>query len=157
MLGNANPWLQIRDGDARARGMLNRHYSRNYYSDGRRPVKTFGPGEHILLMTPDSAAVFGWLHNIIARDDGQEGVCCTLFRNERPEAYLSSALIIAAERFVVWGWPAEERLFTYIDPGKVQSSNPGYCFIKAGWRRAGHSKSGKLLLEKVEGFGVTAT
>ena len=31
-------------------------------------------------------------------------------------------------------WPGE-RLFTYVDPNKVRSFNPGYCFLRAGWDR----------------------
>jgi hypothetical protein len=31
---------------------------------------------------------------------------------------------------------------------KIRSSNPGYCFKRAGWRKVGMSKSGLILLEK---------
>jgi len=50
-----------------------------------------------------------------------------------------------AEAFAKWG-PA--RLFTYVDPRKIASRNPGYCFKVAGWRRVGYSKDGKHLLAK---------
>lgn len=38
------------------------------------------------------------------------------------------------------------RLFTYVEPGKIRSTNPGYCFKKAGWRACGRNKTGKLVL-----------
>ena len=36
---------------------------------------------------------------------------------------------------------------------KIRSTNPGYCFIKAGWRKCGRTKSGKMILEKVATSG----
>ena len=138
-------WYGIRDGDPRARGLLNRHYSKQGQSDGgRRPVKSLGPGEYMLLMTQDSLAVFGWIWNTMERDDGQDGVYCALFRNEGP--HLSSDLIREADGLAWERW-THPRHFTYVDPDEVQSTNPGYCFLMAGWRRAGWSKSGKLLME----------
>ena len=143
-----NPWYQVNDGDPRVRGMLNRHYSRLRYKDGRRPMKALGPGEYVLLMTPDSRAVFSWVRNTVERRDGQEGLYCTLFRNEAPERYLSSDLILAAEKFAAWRWPEVPRMFTYVAPDVVKSANPGYCFKVAGWKRRGKSASGKVLLDK---------
>ena len=145
-----NPWYQVRDGDPRVRGLFNRHYSARRYKDGRRPMKSLGPGEYVLLMTVDSLAVFGWVRNTVERMDRQTGVCCTLFRNEGP--LLSSVLILAAEEFTHWRWPMETRLFTYVDPDEIASPNPGYCFKVAGWRQCGVSVSGKVLLEKERGY-----
>jgi hypothetical protein len=30
----------------------------------------------------------------------------------------------------------------------VRSANPGYCFLKAGWRQCGWTQGGKLILER---------
>ena len=124
--------------------MLNRHYSARHYTDGRKPAKSLGPGEYMLLMTPDSRAVFSWVKNTVERKDGKVGVYCSIFRNEGP--ILSSDLIREAAQLAWERWP-RQRLFTYVDANKVQSHNPGYCFLMAGWERTGFSKSGKLLLE----------
>ena len=43
-------------------------------------------------------------------------------------------------------WPGE-RLFTYVNGGKIRSTNPGYCFLMAGWRKCGISKVGLTILE----------
>lgn len=44
-------------------------------------------------------------------------------------------------------WPGE-RLYTYVNGGKVRSSNPGYCFLVAGWRKCGVTKDkGLIILE----------
>ncbi len=45
-------------------------------------------------------------------------------------------------------WPGE-RHYTKVDPAAVRSTNPGFCFIAAGWKRCGTTKNGKLILEKV--------
>lgn len=104
-----------------------------------------GPGEKLVLITPWEDAVFGWRKAI--RADGQTGVECSLFRNESP--ILSSELILEAERLAWQRWPGE-RLFTYVDPRKVASRNPGYCYLKAGWKRSPlRSGRGMMLLEKL--------
>lgn len=39
--------------------------------------------------------------------------------------------------------------YTYVNPEKVRSSNPGFCFLVAGWQRCGRTRSGLLILERV--------
>lgn len=69
-----------------------------------------------------------------------------LFRNESD--VLSSKLILAAEKIAAARWPGE-RFYTYVDPKKIRSTNPGACFKKAGWRVCGVTKTKKLvILEK---------
>lgn len=145
MLGLGN-WYSVPDGNMQVRRMLDRHYSANRYSDGRKVRLSAGPGEKMVLMTVDARAMFIWRKFIDA--SGQIGINCAAFRNEAPEIYLSSDLILEAEQ-LAWGrWPGE-RLYTYVDARKVKSSNPGYCFIVAGWKKCGVTKSGKMILEKL--------
>lgn len=132
-------WIPVRDGDDRLRGLMHRHYSARHYRDGRKPRKVIGPGEYIALMTIDCQAAFIWRKFI--SDDGQEGVNCSMFRNEGN--LLSSQLIIEADDIAWQRWPGQ-RLYTYIGDNKIKSVNPGYCFKKAGWRFCGRNKSGKL-------------
>ncbi len=138
-------WQALKDGDPMARGLFNRHYSRYFYKDGRNPKLFIGPGEKMVLMTSDGLALFVWRKFISA--GGQQGVNCAVFRNEGP--VLSSLLILEAEQ-LAWGrWPME-RLYTYVNSKKINSSNPGYCFLKAGWNKCGVTKAKKLIiLEKV--------
>lgn len=138
----------ISDQNPAAMSMFRRHYSKPKYQDGRRHVGgVMPPGEHLFLMTPDGTAIFGWLRNVVERYDGQTGVCCSVFRNEGP--VLSSELISEAMELAWSRWPGE-RLWTYVDPGKVRSRNPGYCFQMAGWRRCGESNKGLLIFEITE-------
>jgi hypothetical protein len=137
-------WHAIPDGSPQGRWMLNRHYSARHYKDGRKPKLFIGPGEKMALMTADGLALFVWRKFI--SDAGQTGVNCAVFRNEGPE--LSSALIQEAEGLAWQRWPGQ-RLYTYINPKKIRSTNPGYCFLMAGWTKSGISKGGFFILEKL--------
>jgi len=123
-------WIPVKDGDNRARAIFNRHYSRIRYKDGRRPKLFVGPGEKIVLMTLNCDALFVWRKFIDA--SGEQGVNCAVFRNESD--ILSSVLIREAMELAWRKWPGE-RLYTYVNAKKIKSTNPGYCFIQAGWTR----------------------
>lgn len=43
-------------------------------------------------------------------------------------------------------WPGE-RFYTYVNPKKVKSTNPGYCFMAAGWKKCGMTGKGLLIFE----------
>mgnify|MGYP000493859090 CR=1 FL=1 len=135
-------WLITKDGDPDARKLADRHYSRK-----KRGAKLFcGPGEKLILITPERDAVFVW-RKCYYRLDNQKGVECTLFRNEGK--YLSSELIKEAVKLAKMKWKDEKRFFTYVNPQKIKSQNPGYCFKKAGWRVCGKSKKGLIMLEYI--------
>lgn len=138
-------WQSIKDGDAQARYIFDRHYSRHHYADGRKPKLFVGPGEKTILVTSDYSALFIWKKFIDA--SGQKGVNCAVFRNE--SSILSSVLILEAEQRAWVRWPGE-RLYTYVDAKKIKSTNPGYCFLKAGWQKCGITKHNRLIiLEKL--------
>lgn len=138
-------WFKCRDGDDGAREFFDRHYSRHFYADGRLPKLFVGPGWKCVLITKDGLAMFVW-RKFISRA-GEHGVNCAVFRNEG--ATLSSKLILDAE-VIAWAkWPGA-RLYTYVNPKGIRSTNPGACFIAAGWRRCGLTKKRKLvILEKL--------
>jgi hypothetical protein len=140
-------WLRVQDGDPRAFWLYERHYSYRPYQDGRRRpgyrnrFLIAGPGEKMVLLTARCDALFVWRK--FQNQDGQTGVNCAVFRNEGP--ILSSLLVLEAEQRAWQRWPGE-RLYTYVNPISVRSSNPGYCFLCAGWRRCGITKVNKLLI-----------
>lgn len=144
-------WLGVPDGDPRAFALYTRHYSYRPYQDGRRRLGyrnrflIVGPGQKMVLLTADCDALFVWRKFI--SDNGQTGVNCAVFRNE--SRILSSLLIREAE-YLAWQRWRGERLYTYVDPEKVQSPNPGYTFLCAGWRRCGGTTKERrlLILEK---------
>lgn len=105
-----------------------------------------GPGEKLVLLTENGDALFVWRKAIIDCIPKQEGVNCAVFRNE--SQMLSSMLILEAERVAHCRWPGD-RLFTFVAADKIRSSNPGCCFLKAGWRKCGKTKGGLQILEKI--------
>lgn len=135
-------WIPAHDGESHAYAMFHRHYSSGKH---RRPkIRQFvGPGEKLVLIGFFFPALIAWRRELY-RLDGQEGVNCAIFRNE--SAYRSSELIREAMAYAWQRWPGE-RLYTFVNPRVIRSSNPGYCFQCAGWTRCGWTKSGLLILE----------
>ncbi len=134
-------WSRVKDGHVGAFHLFQRHYS----AKNRTPkIRQFvGPGEKEVLLARNGKALFAWRKENY-RKDGQRGINCSIFRNESQT--LSSELIREAMEVAWERWPGE-RLFTFVDPGRIRSSNPGCCFLKANWRRCGKSRRGLLILE----------
>lgn len=139
-------WLPSHRADERAIALYRRHYSAAKNDSVHRTLRNFmAPGETMVLLTSDCQAVFAWSRNTVPRWDKQEGIICTLFRNEGE--IRSSDLIREADELAWQRWP-RERHFTYVQPEAVASVNPGYCFKMAGWRSTHHrSGRGLVLLE----------
>ncbi len=141
-------WYLTKDGDVSCLELYERHYSCNHYADGRKRSQFVGPGEHIVLRTGDCDAMFVWRNYIDDTEPKQEGVECSVFRNEAPTRYLSSELVRQADAIADHCWPGE-RHYTKVRAEAVRSANPGYCFLAAGWRRCGRTKSGLLIFERL--------
>ena len=134
-------WLISHDMNPKAQELADRHYSRKTPGSKKGFI---GPGEKLVLLSPTGDALFTWLRSRADyRGDKIDGVNCTIFRNEGP--VLSSKLILEAEKFAHDRWPGL-KLFTYVSKAKVKSKNPGWCFMKAGWKLVGENKSGELRL-----------
>ena len=130
-------WLQTWRADPRAAALADRrHYSRK--SPGTAQFSPPGRCFPLITTDGDAAWVTSWplveytLHGL-----GDAWVC-TLFRNEAPDRYRSSDLILealAATR-AEWGDPPEGGTLTFVDAGKVRRKrDPGRCFLRAGFRR----------------------
>lgn len=148
-------WLLTKDGDPTARALYGRHYTYRKSRDqmslwwwkNRNYVHFVGPGEKMVLLTPDGLALFVWRK--FRSMDNQTGVNCAVFRNEGPQ--LSSELIAAADALAWERWPGE-RLYTYVDAQKTRRKrDPGRCFIRAGWQNCGITKGGLHILECLPG------
>jgi hypothetical protein len=146
MIPDAN-WYPVQDGDPRAAAIYERHYSCVNIKARRRTgdKRICGPGEKMVLMTTDCRALFVWRRAKRPDLAGQQGVYCSIFRNEGD--VLSSELIREAEALAWRRWPGE-RLYTYINPQEIESVNPGYCFKVAGWGKCGETQGGLVILEK---------
>jgi hypothetical protein len=136
-------WLGTHQNDPRASALFRRHYSwgKNHRRLGHAAFCP--PGQKMVLLTQDCDALFVWHRPVLPRPSGQTGVLCSVFRNESD--VLSSHLIAEADALADRRWPGE-RHFTYVDPTKIRSTNPGFSFLCAGWRRCGTNKDGRLVV-----------
>lgn len=138
-------WWVTKDGDRTCLALYCRHYSSRKRK--KRTIAQFvGPGACIVLRTADGDAVFVWRDYINDIQPKQEGIECALFRNESP--HLSSELIRQADAIADFCWPSQ-RHYTQVDPAYVGGNPPGSCFLHAGWKRWGETKTGKLILERL--------
>lgn len=137
-------WFAVSQADPRAVGLYRRHYSAQL---GSRQKGIAGPGQTLTLLTPDGLAL--WLWRLTRWTQGAHlapfagGVNCAVFRNEGPTR--SSELVGEATALAVSRWPGCP-LYTWVDPAAIRSSNPGYCFIAAGWQRTGDVSARGLVL-----------
>lgn len=151
--------LDVVDGAGPFEG-LGPHYSR------RTPgSKTFtGVGQEVVLVTDCGRAVWACIRQKTphavgsgssrGRDGQTDHKARYLWRNmlfRNLGAGLSSELIVEATEMTYQEWVKrygampEERLRTEIDIGRIRSTNPGCCYMKAGWER-GLVKRGKQFL-----------
>lgn len=136
-------WWITKDGDEFCLDLYNRHYSHRVYADGRKPKLFCGPGQKIVLRTLNADAL--WVWRKFKDDSGQTGINCAVFRNEG--CVKSSELVRQADAIADFVWPGE-RHYTYVNAKKIRSKNPGFCFLRAGWKKVGMTKNGLYILEK---------
>ena len=125
--------------------------AQNKEVDFRVSVLPTAMGEKVVLRTERGDAFFVWrkfIDDCIDKRTGQrqEGVNCAAFRNE--SGIRSSELVEQADCIADALWPGS-RHYTYVNRAKVRSTNPGFCFLAAGWRRAGVTKGGLNVLERI--------
>lgn len=142
-------WTRTQKFDPLAAALADRHYSRRKVGS----PQFMPPGQTIILLTEYADAVFGWWRphpdSGIKAMNGLDGWTCTIFRNEG--FVLSSDLILDAELAIAEAGHGcgPSGFITYVWDKKVSSINPGACFKRAGWQRAGKSADKKkTLLQK---------
>jgi len=142
-------WWLTKDGDAACLALYEKHYSAYRYRDGRIRRLFCGPGEKVVLRTWAGDAFFVWRRFrdacLDAHRQPQAGINCAAFRNEGTKR--SSDLVRQADAIADCLWP-HRRHYTYVDPHRIRSTNPGCCFRLAGWHRCGVTKGGLIVLER---------
>ena len=137
LFDEAAVWSVCGRGDPRGRALADRHYSRQ--TPGA--VGWAPPGEHLSLIR--DGALWTVVRNLDPR--GRHRWRVTLFRRESgPRA---SDLVRTATEITFAHWRRRgggslppEALTTEVDAVRVASSNPGFCFRAAGWRRLGERR-----------------
>jgi len=137
----------VRDGDLDAAAIYRRHYSARRYrhTSGRRLRRIVGPGEYLILVTPDLRSLAIFRRGRLA--DGRSGVWLTCFRREDHRGR-ASELIRQVCRLAWQRWPGQA-ITTWVDPRRVDSAVPGYCFRRAGFRRIRTTRRGLIELTLV--------
>lgn len=137
-------WRKVAKSNPIAVSLANRHYSRIAF--GKQGRMMGPPGQLLCLLTEDQRAIWvsHWPYSIYALDR-LDAYRCTMFRNEGRD--LSSSLILEAMRITEEEWNSEgppiDQWITWVAPDLISSSNPGYCFKRAGWVRDKEWKSSR--------------
>lgn len=137
-------WMKSWRADPKARELADRHYNRQKIG-----AKQFVPPGRCLVLTTsekDALWVTSWPFAEYVKHQWAGAWINSLFRNE--SSHLSSELIseAVAATCAVWD-PPELGLITFVNASKIRSSNPGYCYLKAGFRRVGKTVGGLVALQ----------
>ena len=131
--------------DQTARQIADRHYNRQKIGS----MQFVPPGSCIVLSIPGQAV---WVTSVpIARYVKHQWAGAwmnSLFRRE--SGPLASQLIREAIACTRWkyGEPPELGMVTFIDTRRVlRKRDPGRCYLRAGFRKVGHTKGGLLALQ----------
>jgi hypothetical protein len=136
------PWLRSSRGDKRALPLADRHYNRQKIG----APQFVPPGRCLVLMTADAGALWvtSWPLPQYVKHEWAGAWVNSLFRNERPDLYRSSELILeacAATRAVFGEPPGPHGMVTFIDAGAVRPKrDPGRCYRRAGFDVVGRTK-----------------
>ena len=142
-------WHLSHQADRRALPLADRHYSRKKVGS---PQFT-PPGRTLVLLTSraDALWVTSWPFAEYVKHSWPGAWMCSVFRNESET--LSSLLINEAVAATRWKYdpPPALGFITLVNEKKVRPKrNPGYCYLKAGWKVCGRTKGGLLALQLLE-------
>ncbi len=131
-------WTLSHKYDELGASLADRHYNRRTVGS----PQFVPPGRSVVLIGKQRRAVWvSWQSDYI-KHAWPDCWGNTLFRSEGEG--LASELItsaVAATR-AVWGEPPPHGVITFVDPDKVRSSNPGYCYRCAGFELVGRTLGG---------------
>lgn len=154
-------WIRVKGSDPRALAVVDgigeferygAHYSRR-----TRYAKTFtGVGRQVVLLHESLRAVWAVVYAQVPTPRGGKRLDShrflwrnNLFRNlgaGRSSDLIKSAYVATCDEWVkTYGSLPSERLRTEVKISAVRSSNPGFCYQKAGWEK-GEVVRGKLYL-----------
>ena len=122
--------------------MADRHYSRQKPGS----LRFVPPGRCFTLITPDGKAVWTthWPFAEYVRHAWAGAWICSIFRNESD--HVSSDLIRDAVAATRWHWPdvPELGMITFVKTDAIRSTNPGFCYLHAGFTRLKETTQGGL-------------
>jgi hypothetical protein len=137
-------WRLSYRADPVAAAIADRHYNRQKVG----APQFVPPGRCLVLLAEDTSAVWvtSWPFAEYVRHAWAGAWVNSLFRNEGK--HLSSELIRQAIAVTLWRWqPPEQGMITFVNTSKIRSTNPGYCYLQAGFSRVGHTVGGLVALQ----------
>lgn len=137
-------WELSTRADPHARSIADRHYNRQKIGS----PQFVPPGRCLVLSHAKAFWVTSWPFAEFVKHEWAGAWICSAFRNEG--AGLSSELIGEACAATVWRFgppPRPHGMITFINADRVkQKKDPGYCFLRAGFKRLGSTKGGLIAL-----------
>lgn len=137
-------WVLSHRGDPRALPLADRHYNRQKIGS----PQFVPPGRCTVFLTEEADALWvtSWPFAEYVKHDWAGAWVNSLFRNESP--FLSSELIREAVAATKSIWqPPDIGLITFVDASRVRSTNPGYCYLRAGFTKVGQTKGGLMAFQ----------
>lgn len=138
-------WTKSDRADPRALPLADRHYNRQHVGS----PQYVPPGSCLCFVSHDDKAVWvsSWPMAEFTKHAWAGAWVNTLFRNEG--AGLSSELIREAVALTRAEWePPALGMITFVDVDKVRPKrDPGYCYLQAGFKHVGETKSGLLAFQ----------
>ena len=137
-------WQESDRFDPSALPLADRHYNRRKVGS----PQFVPPGRCKVLRCDGALWVSSWPFPQYVRHRWAGAWVNSLFRNEG--AGLSSELIREAVAATRWYWPdvPDMGMVTFVDASKVRRKrDPGRCYIRAGFRRAGFTEGGLHALQ----------
>jgi hypothetical protein len=145
-------WQMSDRADPRSRALADRHYNR------QKPgtPQFVPPGRCLVLYAKNDGGeafwVTSWPFAEYVKHAWAGAWVCSAFRNEG--AGLSSSLIVEAVAITKWfyGDPPPLGMVTFVDTAKTRRKrDPGRCYLRAGFKNAGHTKGGLIALQLLPG------
>ena len=136
-------WKMSNRADPIAVEIADRHYNRQKIGT----PQFVAPGRCKVFLTLDHIALWvtSWPFAEYTKHDWAGAWVNSLFRNEG--AMLSSELILDAIAATRYFWePPELGIVTFVNADKIRSSNPGYCYLQAGFKKVGKTKKDGLVV-----------
>lgn len=139
-------WIESHRADAEVVPLADRHYNRQKHGSPQFAP----PGRCLVLKTPavDAFWITSWPFAEYVKHAWAGAWVCSAFRNEN-RRNLASELIREAVAVTRFKWePPALGMVTFVNPDKVRSKrDPGYCFIRAGFKPCGQTKGGLLAFQ----------
>ena len=136
-------WYLSHRADKRALPIADRHYNRQKIGS----PQFVPPGRCIVLLTENADALWvtSWPFAEYVKHAWAGAWVCSCFRNESP--LLSSKLIVEAVAITrhIYGEPPPLGMVTFVNAAKIRSTNPGYCYLQAGFKKVGRTKKDDLV------------